>query len=202
MTEHFDLQEICDALDRCEYIKNCKTTKKKDLCSFSYLFDKLLTQGETIKVGNATEIFWEEQISNKYKNIKTQAKKGMKEKDHLFMDDTRKIIYYAELKGNLNLDSEKSKATSEKCIKNVRELKRMYPAYKIYFRLVNTRFLAKKDIPSNILSRYSNHPSIKKRICGINDYLKFLGMKKYMFPDETVYRTFVNTMIDRMFNNS
>ena len=43
------------------------------------------------------------------KNIKSNTKKGDKETDHLFIDDLNKNIYYAELKSNLNLDTEKRK---------------------------------------------------------------------------------------------
>ena len=49
--------------------------------------------------------------NTQYKNIKEKNTKGKKETDHLFMDVNNKIIYYAEIKSNLNLDTEKSNET-------------------------------------------------------------------------------------------
>ena len=92
-----------------------------------------LSQSDCIKLGNGLEkIFYDIVLQyTKLKDIKPKNKKGKKEKDHLFCDETNKIIYYAEFKSNINLDTEKSKSTYQKCLNIVIELKEKYPDYTI-----------------------------------------------------------------------
>ena len=54
--------------------------------------------------------------NSKLKNIKEKSEKDKKETDHLYKDEDKKIIHYAELKSNLDLDTEKSKVTVNKCL--------------------------------------------------------------------------------------
>ena len=88
-------------------------------------------------------------------NIKEKNKKGMKEKDHLFMDTGNKVIYFAELKANINLDTEKSKATCTKCKLVYQELIAQYPDYSIKWFLLAYRYTCKEEIPSFIKYKYA-----------------------------------------------
>lgn len=105
------MEELNYLINECLYIQKSFSNKKKDFCSLSYLSEKKLSQSDCIKLGNAIEKILSDLIIKKTNlvNIKEKNKKNYKEKDHLFKDEKNKIIYYAELKGNLNLDSEKSK---------------------------------------------------------------------------------------------
>jgi hypothetical protein len=72
-------------------------------------------------------------MNRSLKDIRPANKKGDKEKDHLFVDEDKKIIYYAELKSNLNLDTEKSKKTEAKVVKIKDSLVSKYIGYTIRY---------------------------------------------------------------------
>jgi hypothetical protein len=179
------------------YISNCVTNKKRNIHSISYLSDVLLSQSDCIKLGVSIESVLRDIIMSLTKNIqdiKIKNIKGVKEKDHLFIDDIKKIIYYAELKCNINLDTEKSKAVSAKCISIVEELKEQYPSYFIHMKYVSCRHLNTIDIPKKLLNKFS---PIKEHIVGVNDYLKFLNVE-YQFETIKSYKVFVNYVIEMM----
>ena len=85
-----------------------------DYESIKSLIDFPMTQSQSIRLGTAVENILRETISSKSKwvDIKPENQPGEKERDHLFQLDG--VTIYAELKSNLNLDSEKKKATREK----------------------------------------------------------------------------------------
>ncbi len=137
------------SIDECEYIKKCYSNKRKDENSFSYLIkDIVLSQSDCIKLGTGIEKLINETVLKftKLTSIKQKNKKGIKEKDHLFIDEKNKIIYYSELKGNLNLDTEKSKSTYNKCLQIVEELQKEYIDYTIKWCLLGYRYVNQKDI--------------------------------------------------------
>lgn len=177
-----------DIVDDNIYINKCKTNKKKDIHSLSYLIDIKLSQSDCIKMGFALEnIFKDLILSETYlKNIKPRNVKGSKEKDHLFFDKDNDTIYYAELKSNLNLDTEKSKSTCQKLIFINEELKDRYNS-KIKSYLVCLRYLSKNDISETILNKYK---PIKKNVIGINEYLERLNID-FQFDYEN-YKEFLN----------
>jgi uncharacterized protein YeeX (DUF496 family) len=61
----------------------------------------------------------------------------MKDVDLLFMDNAKKIIYYRELKGNIELDTEKLPATIAKCNEILAFLKSKYVDYYIDYAILN-----------------------------------------------------------------
>jgi hypothetical protein len=125
-------------IDNNIYLKTYKNNKKIDKNSLCYLLDQKLQQSDCIKLGIAIEKIFIDIIKNytDYIDIKSMNIKNKKEKDHLFLDKNNKIVYYAEFKSNLNLDSEKSKITSLKCNYIHKELSINYPEYKIFSFLV------------------------------------------------------------------
>lgn len=191
-----DLQHLI--LDN-KYIKECYSNKKKDKSSLSSLIDIPLSQSESIKLGIGIEDILRELISkySNLKNIKPKNKKGNKERDHLFCDEKNKKIYYAELKANINLDTEKSKITSLKCLQIVEELNEQYSDYEINWCLVAYRYINFTDIPTTIKNKYNN---ISKNLYGINQYLSMLGIN--LVFDEKTYKSFLNDIAHAMFNNS
>jgi len=183
-------------ITNCEYIANSTSTKKKDISSLSYLIDIEMSQSECIRLGIGCEKLISDLIM-KYANvinIKKKNEKDKKEKDHLFMDRDNKVIYYAEIKSNINLDTEKSKITYKKCQEIVSELKEEYPEYEIKWCLVALRYLEYDNIPNTIKSKYSN---ISENLYGINDYLKLLDIH-LIFTHER-YKTFLNNIVKSMF---
>lgn len=191
-------EDLKKVIDENEYVKNCKSNEKPDINSLSFLIhNRNLSQSDKIKLGQGMEKVLKDIIEKNTEliNIKEKNAKGEKERDHLFEDNKNKIIYYAELKSNINLDTEKSKSTSEKCLKILDELQIQYPDYKIKMFLVNLRFLEKKDVDKVVLNKYTN---IKNNLCGINEYLSNLGVK-FNFKDEKNYAEFLNYLVDKMY---
>lgn len=178
-----------------KYILSCKSNKKKDKHSLSYLIDKSISQSDCIKLGNALEKVLLDLIleHTNLKNIKSKNEKGKKEKDHLFSDDNNKIIYYAELKANINLDTEKSKATYNKCLNIVTELNKLYPDYSIKWCLLSCRYLHNDNIDKLIKNKYN---AIKDNLYGINQYMNLLKIKLQF--EENSYKQFLNNIVDAM----
>lgn len=190
-------KKLANIIAANEYVQNCQVNNKKDFHSLSYLIDQDLSQSSCIKIGHGVEkVFNEFILSNtNLTSIKPKNSKGEKEKDHLYVDETKKIIYYAELKSNLNLDTEKSKSTSKKCLDITLELQTQYPEYTIKMFLVGIRYYEKTFMPLIILKKYSNIP---ENLCGVNDYFRNLGISD-LFIDENDYKTFLNELSTNMF---
>jgi hypothetical protein len=162
------LEVIDELIYNNNYIKNCKSNNNKDSESLSSLIIRPLSQSDCIKLGYALErIFYDIIIQFTHlKDIKPKNKKGNKEKDHLFCDEKKKIIYYSELKSNLNLDTEKSKSTYNKCLDIFGELKQKYPYYNIKWCIVGCKYINNKHIPNKVKYKYK---TIEKNLFGIND---------------------------------
>ncbi len=60
-----------------------------------------------------------------------------KDVDLIWIDKTKKIVYYRELKGNIELDTEKLPATVNKCKEIEQSLKITYPDYVINCGVLN-----------------------------------------------------------------
>jgi hypothetical protein len=188
--------ELKNIVNSNDYVKSCISNDKKDKNSFSYIITKPISQSDCIKMGIGFESVLKDIILKKntnLKNIKPQNKKGNRERDHLFKNDILKTIYYAELKCNLNLDTEKYKSTNQKCLEILDELKLEYPEYKIKMYLVGVRYYCKEIIPKSILNKYN----IKDNILGINEYLKILNTN--IVFTEYLYKEFVNYVCGKMF---
>lgn len=150
---------LIEIIQKTPYVQrnhSCNTTK--DPNSLSAIIKKKLTQQQCIKLGTAIEhviLNLILQTSLKFKNIKPKNRKGQHEMDHLFMNEEDKKIVYAELKSNLNLDTEKTKATILKCISNYNYLKELYPDYTIEWCLLGLRFTENNEIPNVTRKKYS-----------------------------------------------
>lgn len=185
-------------IEKNDNVKNCKSNPNKDSSSLSSLIDRPLSQSDCIKLGSALENVVRDIIlalSNLgLQNIKQKNMKGIKEKDHLFYDPERRVIYYAELKSNLNLDTEKSKSTYEKCLIIVEELKQKYPDYTIKWALVGCRYFEFQEITNTIKCKYN---AIKDNLFGMNEYLDLLNVDIRFTLSS--YRKFLNKIADTMF---
>jgi len=193
------MSELVKIIDNNNYVQSCETNKSKEFNSLSYLISMDMSQSDCIKLGNALESVLRDIIINYNKNlenIKPKNKKGTKEKDHLFVDDNTKTIYYAELKSNLNLDTEKCKSTSNKCIQILDELKHEYPDYEIKMFLVGLRYYEAAIIPKVIKQKYT---SISDNLVGVNEYLTKLGTG-ILFSYENKYAEFLNILTMKMFS--
>lgn len=177
-----------------KYNKKQKKCGKKDKNSMNFIVDKNLTQSQSIRLGYELENLFRECILKRTLLCNLNRKCKNKECDHIFMDKDKNIIYYAELKCNLNLDSEKSVSTYKKCQKITDELRIMYPNYEVCMYLVSLRFHRKELIPNNIRNKYK---CIDTNLCGISDYFNHLGLDG--FNNETEYKKFINEFVELIF---
>ena len=190
--------EIKNLIDNNKYVKSCISNKKKDFHSLSYLVDKELSQSDCIKLGTGVEKMLKDIILYKnpsFEDIRPPTQKGKKEKDHLFKDEETKTIYYAELKSNLHLDTEKCKSTCDKCVKLLEDIKQEYPDYTIYMYLVGVRYYEKKSITSKINNKYN---TIKDNLLGVKEYLQIMNINTDDYT-EIKYKEIINYLANKMF---
>lgn len=109
------------------------------------------------------------------------------------MDTSNNIIYYAELKANLNLDTEKSMETVQKCSKIEKTLIEKYSHHDVKMFLVSLRHLTSSTIRKEVKSKYD---SIKNNLYGINEYLLKLGIpQQEELKNEKNYKIFINKFV-------
>ena len=193
-----NLSSLLDEINNIDYIEKCCNNKKKEFNSLSYLLDDdiNLSQSECIKLGKLMEEYYTHIIMKHttFTNIKPKNKKGMKERDILFIDKEKKDVYYSEIKSNLNLDTEKSKATVNKCVYIVNELQEQYPSYDIKWCLLGSRYVNINEIPKTILRRYKD---IKNNVYGSNEFLNLFGIN-FKFNNKD-YRMLINRLAKTAF---
>jgi hypothetical protein len=85
--------------------------------------------------------------------IKNVIGNKSKDIDLLFMNEVDKIIYYRELKSNLELDTEKLKATYDKINKISEFLKKTYPTFKLDVSLFIWAVYSESDLPKKYNSK-------------------------------------------------
>jgi hypothetical protein len=181
-----------------EYVQACSSNKAKDVHSLSSLVDRSMSQSDCIKLGTGLEKVFSELVlvlNPNLTSIKPKNSKGKKERDHLFVNEETKTIFYAELKSNLNLDTEKCKSTSSKCVQIAAELVEEYPEYKIQMYLLGLRYYNKTFLPKIITNKYTE---IAENLVGVNDYFETL-CNETLFADETAYKEFLTHLADQMF---
>ena len=185
-----------DIINNCVYVNNCTSNTNKDISSLSYLIDRTMSQSECIKLGIGIENVLSDLIvkHTNFKNIKLKNTKGKKETDHLFCDNENKIIYYSELKANINLDTEKSKSTINKCLSIVSDIQDTYPDYEIRWCLLALRYTDNNCISQTLKKIYE---SIGANLYGINEYLAILNID--MCFNENDYKIFLNKIADKMY---
>jgi hypothetical protein len=112
--------------------------------SISHLLygEKPSEQSINIKLGKLGEFLSKEliNINNKLELLNCGVQiinDKRKDVDLIFKDETNKIIYYRELKGNIELDTEKLPATIAKCKEIENALKINYSNYKINCGILN-----------------------------------------------------------------
>lgn len=187
-----------NSIDENSYVKICKSNKQKDDCSISSLIKYSLSQSECIKLGVGVEHMLKDFIlSNNVnlKDMKPKNKKNKKEKDHLFIDETNKEIYYAEIKTNLKLDTEKRKETIHKVQQIEKELQNEYPNYHINMYLVGARYYTTSIIPSKLHKKYE---IIRDNLCGINEYFNSLKITSTL-KNENEYIDNLNYLTTKLF---
>jgi hypothetical protein len=158
--------------------KNDKSSSNTD-DSISSLINVPLTQSQCIKFGTHVEKLLRDFISSydHVKNVRPQNKKGESERDHLFLLNNGTKIY-AELKCNLNLDTEKRKKTIEKVQKISTE-----EGCKGY--LLAVRYI--DGIPDKVSKQYQD-----VNLINVTDYFRLFGIPCPFNGSELNYKMWLN----------
>lgn len=167
-TQHY-FASICRKSDKSANTDN----------SISSLINVPLTQSQCIKFGTHVEKLLRDFISSydHVKNVRPQNKKGESERDHLFLlNDGTKV--YAELKCNLNLDTEKRKKTCEKIQKISKE--EDCKGYLLAVRYIN-------GIPNKVSKQYEN-----VNLINVTDYFKIFDIPCPFGGSELNYKMWLN----------
>lgn len=170
-----------------DYIKDYRLNKKKEPSSLAYIIKRDMSQRDCIKLATGIEKLFTDLI------LETTS---LKQKQQLFIDEKKKIVYYAEQRADINLDTHKSKATYKSCLATVEQLKKDFPDYSIKWCLLGYRYIASEHIPTDILKKYLN---ISQNLYGVNDYFEMLGID-FKFTEES-YSYYINSIAEEMFAN-
>ena len=150
--------------------------------SISHLLygEKPSEQSINIKLGRLGEFLSKELIKSnpnlellkcgiqKIKDIK-------KDVDLLFKDEIKKIIYYCELKGNIELDTEKLPATINKCKEIESSLKTTYLDYSIDCGILNWSVFNRKKLTAGI-SNIKTFENGGIKIYHMEDFLNIINV--------------------------
>ena len=147
-------------------------------------------QSINIKIGKLGEFISKELIKSNPKlelldcGIRKINNK-QKDVDLIFKDEAHKIIYYFELKGNIQLDTEKLPATINKCKEIENSLKNQYSEYTIVCRILNWSIYNRKNLTAGI----SNIKTFEKQI-KIDHMEDFLNIINIVWKEEDYYLYF------------
>lgn len=98
-----------------------------------------------------------------------------KDVDLIFKDEMKNIIYYRELKGNIELDTEKLPATINKCREIESSLQQKYENYTIDCGILNWSVFNRKILTAG-LSNIKTFESSGIKIDHMEDFLKIINI--------------------------
>lgn len=161
--------------------------------SISYLLygERPSEQSMNIKFGRLGEFLSKELIKTNHTlellNCGVQKiNDKKKDVDLIFKDEVNKIIYYRELKGNIELDTEKLPATITKCKEIENSLKTTYLDYTIDCGILNWSVYNRKILTAG-LSNIKTFENGGIKIDHMEDFLKIIGV---LWAEEDYYTYF------------
>ena len=159
--------------------KSNKSTNTDD--SISSLINIPLTQSQCIKLGTHVEKLLRDFIASydHIENVRPKNEKGRSERDHLFYVKGKDRKIYAELKCNLNLDTEKRIKTCEK-VKRISEEEACGDSYLLALRYIN-------DVPDRIIKQYEG-----VTVISVSDYFRRFGVSCPFGGSELNYKLWLN----------
>ena len=119
-----------------------------------------------------------------------------KDVDLIFKDEDKKIIYYRELKGNIQLDTEKLPATITKCKLIETSLQTTYSDYKINCGILNWSVYNRKILTAGI----SNIKTFETEGIKIDHMEDFLNIINFVW-DEADYYQYFREIGNKIINN-
>jgi hypothetical protein len=150
--------------------------------SISYLLygKKPSEQSINIKMGRFGEFILKEcvKLTQRFELLNCgiqQINNKKKDVDLIFKDEINKIIYYRELKGNIELDTEKLPATISKCNEIEDSLKNTYQDYTINCGIVNWGVYNRKILTTG-LSNIKTFENGGIKIEHVEDFLQIINI--------------------------
>ena len=119
-----------------------------------------------------------------------------KDVDLIFKDEDKKIIYYRELKGNIQLDTEKLPATISKCKLIENSLQTTYSDYSINCGILNWSVYNRKILTVGI----SNIKTFETEGIKIDHMEDFLNIINFVW-DEADYYQYFRDIGNKIINN-
>lgn len=173
--------------------------------SMSSLIQYKLSQSQCIRIGNALEKilhYWiEHEQDVPWNRLATPVKKNEHQQDILMVHKNNQEVIYAEIKANIELDTEKVSKTIMK-VRNVHHiLGAKHPTCKVHSFLISGRYLTYDDIPQDLVRRYASLYDEGIHLLGINDFLSRVGIS-YQFSGYEEYRHFWTGIAKHMFFRS
>jgi len=168
-----------------DYFSTRKPRKHvNDFESIKSLIEFPITQSQSIRLGKGVEDIFRKYINKNsdWRDIKPPNLKGKKEPDHLFRHFITGAIKYAEGKGNINLDTEKRKATLEK-IRTIAQTEGCDPV------LLALRHYSRETLKHSSCTEYYETQGIT--VLPVNEYMESYGIK-CPFGSECEYRRWLN----------
>jgi hypothetical protein len=161
--------------------------------SISYLFygEKPSEQSINIKLGYFGEFISKDliKLNNSFELLKCGVQKinnKKKDVDLIFKNENNKIIYYRELKGNIELDTEKLPATINKCNEIGISLKDTYKGYDINYGILNWSIYNRKILKSGL----SNIKTFEKEGLQIDHMQDLLSILDIVWNEDDYYQYF------------
>ncbi len=150
--------------------------------SISHLLygEKPSEQSINIKLGRLGEFLSKELIKSK-SNLELlncgiqKINNKKKDVDLIFKDESNKIIYYCELKGNIELDTEKLPATINKCKEIEGSLKTTYLDYSINCGILNWSVFNRKILTAGV-SNIKTFENGGIKIYHMEDFLNIINV--------------------------
>lgn len=174
-----------------EKLKGNLTHTKPGSISHLLYGKKPSEQSINIKIGRFGEYLSKELIKIKKKlellncGIQTINNKK-KDVDLIFKDESNKIIYYRELKGNIELDTEKLPATIAKCKEIEKSLKTEYLDYTIDCGILNWSVYNRKILTTGL----SNIKTFENGGIKIDHMEEFLNIINVYWNEDDYYSYF------------
>jgi hypothetical protein len=161
--------------------------------SISYLFfgKQISEQSVRIRFGHFGEYICKELIlsTNNFELMSCgiqNLNNIKKDIDLLFKDKNTKIIYYRELKGNIELDTEKIQATIEKCKYIKKYLIDNYPDYTVNYGILNWSVYNNDYLTSGL----SNIRALNKGDIQVDHMEDFFSILNIQWDENDFYRYF------------
>lgn len=177
------------------YISSLKSKNTEDASSLCSLLTRKVSQSTNIRLGNELE-----SILNLYATAHVEAEdlrpKKVKKGEHQldWLRRFTKSIVYGEFKSNINLDTEKRKATIEKVTAVGNDLVKAYPAENIQPYLVSLRYLRVDDIPPLTAKSYEN-----VKLIGVAEFFEeVLEHPMEELKNYPAYSAFLMAIVDQL----